>query len=278
MDDNNNYRLRDFFIEHKVLCVILLSIPFVAITVFLCIQFCWQCNTTKVLDWGSLLGGCLSYVGTALLGIISVWQNERLEKANAKAQAILDKANRDLLRLQEANFLSFATITHLSLSESDTCVNSTNVPLKLKKFTLELTDGAVEAGRLHLCGKLTNLSKLPITSIKILLGNKPDNSVSTNTMLLFIPLHTQIKPFKEACNFESDRENKIEIIVPMNGYFKEIYYKNEPINMNMFFTNVLGYTTESTICFKKECIQNPNNEKPPIYKIKQLSDIKVKDE
>lgn len=73
----NEYTLWQFIKERVVAIIILIAIPLIGIAVFVPLLCC---DKIPINDLGSFLGGLLAYLGTVLLGLISVWQNEKFKK------------------------------------------------------------------------------------------------------------------------------------------------------------------------------------------------------
>lgn len=78
---NSEYTFSRFVKSHITLLIILCLIPIIACVVF--IPLLCKCEI-NIWDLGSFLGGILAYVGTALLGAVSMWQNEKLKFENDK--------------------------------------------------------------------------------------------------------------------------------------------------------------------------------------------------
>lgn len=68
------YAFTTFIKKNWIACLILFLIPIAAVAIFSILMSKGICNIS---DLGSLLGGTLSYLGTVLLGLTSVWQVER---------------------------------------------------------------------------------------------------------------------------------------------------------------------------------------------------------
>jgi len=51
-----------------------------------------------VVDWGSFLGGSLAYLGTVILGAVSVWQNDKQRIENREAQERIEAINDALMK------------------------------------------------------------------------------------------------------------------------------------------------------------------------------------
>lgn len=95
------YSFGDFWKKHTKLLAVLCIIPVVACAVFIPLLCVCKIN---IWDLGSFLGGLLAYIGTALLGAVSMWQNERQKKENDKALAEeRARAEEDKLNLLEQN-------------------------------------------------------------------------------------------------------------------------------------------------------------------------------
>lgn len=98
-DDSYSFRL--FWKKHIALLIILIFVPLVACAIFIPIVFNKGLN---IWDLGSFLGGIVAYIGTTLLGAISMWQNEKLKIENDKNLAdTREQAEKDKQYLQEQN-------------------------------------------------------------------------------------------------------------------------------------------------------------------------------
>ena len=78
----NEFCFWDFIKTHWILSIILGAIPICAVIVF---SFLMGYKICGINDLGSFLGGLLAYIGTALLGAVSMWQNEKLKIENDRA-------------------------------------------------------------------------------------------------------------------------------------------------------------------------------------------------
>lgn len=91
------YAFTTFIKKNWIACLILFLIPIVAITIFSILMAKGICNVS---DLGSMLGGTLSYLGTVLLGLTSVWQVERqrIENTELMKQQYFEN-NRGILKI-----------------------------------------------------------------------------------------------------------------------------------------------------------------------------------
>ena len=71
--------VKNFIKKYKIICLFLVAIPIVATIVFVLWGNC-------ISDLSSFIGGLLAYIGTAALGIVAVWQNERLNELSSEYQ------------------------------------------------------------------------------------------------------------------------------------------------------------------------------------------------
>lgn len=87
MKDNQNMKFFNFLKKHWGACLILSLIPILALSIFILLMINDIC---KISDFGSMLGGTLAYLGTTILGAVSVWQVECQRYENSE---ILKKQN-----------------------------------------------------------------------------------------------------------------------------------------------------------------------------------------
>lgn len=81
-NQNNEYSFGKFIQKNWILSLILCLIPIIVLIVFIILMAKKICDVS---DLGSMLGDTLAFVGTVLLGAVSVWQVERQRKENIVA-------------------------------------------------------------------------------------------------------------------------------------------------------------------------------------------------
>ena len=79
MKDKKDFTFGQFIKRLWWVLLILIIIPLAALGTFIGLMAKGVCNIS---DLGSMLGGLLAYIGTVLLGLVSVWQVERQRKEN----------------------------------------------------------------------------------------------------------------------------------------------------------------------------------------------------
>lgn len=99
---NDNYSFGKFVKERWIVVLILLLIPLVGIAVFVPLLLC---DKFQISDLGSFLGGILAYIGTVLLGLISVWQNEKFKKMSDRKDELREKEIKESQRLEILPYL-----------------------------------------------------------------------------------------------------------------------------------------------------------------------------
>ena len=77
MKDKKDFTFGKFIKKLWWVLLILTIIPLSALATFIGLMANGICNIS---DLGSMLGGLLAYIGTILLGLVSVWQVERQRK------------------------------------------------------------------------------------------------------------------------------------------------------------------------------------------------------
>ena len=112
-NNNNNYSFGNFIKDRIIVVLLLIIIPLIGMAVFiplLCI------DKIPVNDLGSFLGGLLAYIGTVLLGLISVWQNEKFKRMSDYKDAVRDKEIKEAQRLTIQPYL-FCEYEEVKLDE-----------------------------------------------------------------------------------------------------------------------------------------------------------------
>lgn len=82
--EKTSFTFKSFLKKNWLICSILGAIPIIVVIVFVFLMAKGICNIS---DLGSMLGGTLSYLGTVMLGITSVWQVERQRQENIETLA-----------------------------------------------------------------------------------------------------------------------------------------------------------------------------------------------
>lgn len=138
-DEKASYHFGIFIKTHWILFVILFLIPVVACIVF-SILLCKQIRDIN--DLGSFLGGLLAYVGTVLLGAVSMWQNEKLKFENDRAlEKQREQAEHDKQILLEQN----ARIANDNIRLSVLPIFAINrITYKIRKDLFDLSETSID--------------------------------------------------------------------------------------------------------------------------------------
>jgi hypothetical protein len=104
----------------------------VAICVFVPLLIC---EKNGIIDLGSFIGGLLAYIGTASLGVVAVWQNERLNDLNSEYQEKLVKS-----QINYSNFIDFKK----SVTEAVTSFDVHKLVYSLSHSTSNSANGFIE--------------------------------------------------------------------------------------------------------------------------------------
>lgn len=91
-----NYSFGNFMKKHWLIVLILALVAIIACAVFIPL-FC--CKINDISDLGSFLGGLLAYLGTAMLGLVTVWQNEKFKNMSEIKDQERSEAEKEKKRL-----------------------------------------------------------------------------------------------------------------------------------------------------------------------------------
>lgn len=208
-------------------------------------------------QWISLFGSLLAYFGTILLGTISMWQNQKLQKTNEDLQ----KSNDKYRNLSMAPFLTFLNVSELdfSICKSD-YYTSKFENYKGLKIEFEGTKSEENKSISYFIITFTaiNSSEYPITQIIADFTQQVD--------ALTIKNHTET-----ALYLGAHESKKITIIVPLVSVEVDLRNGNEgtkSFQIRMRIVNAFQFETIGTVYAYRT-----NNHTQLLYKIAQFTDI-----
>jgi hypothetical protein len=97
--------IKEFLKKYKWFVIILASIPILTVLVFSLFADIFHRFTLSGGDWAAFIGTILAYIGTALLGVLAFWQNEKTNEINErllKIEEVKVKPIIDINTIQEA--------------------------------------------------------------------------------------------------------------------------------------------------------------------------------
>jgi hypothetical protein len=74
--------VKSFLEKYKLAIIILVAIPAIVLFVFLIGEYWLHIIDLKAGEWASFIGAILSYLGTAFLGLLALWQNQKANEVN----------------------------------------------------------------------------------------------------------------------------------------------------------------------------------------------------
>lgn len=213
-------------------------------------------------DWNvedalSYYGSALSFIGTVVLGAITVYQtreahkqteqaNTQTEKANQLAEEALaqtQKANElsvQMQKLEQARFISMVSIVKFDFNRRDIGEENfynKNIPNRIK---FDMVDHEFKTFRecYHIDVMLKNESEYPI--IELFVSGKGDDRGAK--------LLHGIKSVTNSFYIPPKGEQAARFIIPAEGFQK---YPSDGLLLKLSFTNVFDYTTEAKIQIDK---------------------------
>lgn len=207
----------------------------------------WQAS-----DVLAFYGSYLSFIGTAILGIVAVYQNKKAHKLNEQMQI-----------LQQAQFVSMISVCGVMISQQ-----SANHPKYVNKKMYELeyidlkSNGFQSSRCYHIDIMFCNSSQYPIVQCVIHAGKRGNgNSVFYG-----------IVDYKETSIYIPEQgKQAIRFIVP-SKMFEET--QNYNLALCVDFINVFNYKTSATI--QLEDLENAAQANKYSYRLSKLIDVNVK--
>jgi len=229
----------NFVAKHWWKILILLSPPVIAFVILLSVAF-----EVSGSHWVTYIAGTLGYFGSAILGMLAFWQNDRAHEMSRSAQK---NAGR-LLQISEIPFLSFLDIFDIKTE----ILTLNQNPSSELEFAFHPAQKASK--QLRVSVRLSNISNYPINLVRMKLNG------------------FDFEDCYRACHLsEKDLLNPTSsvpasIVIPMTEKLLSAYeIEGRWIILNISVTNVLGSTTEGTLVLA--------NKKDASYKIRQFIDI-----
>jgi hypothetical protein len=74
--------MKFFLKKYMLVIIILIAIPLISLLAFVISEYCLHKIDLKAGEWASFIGAILSYLGTAFLGLLALWQNEKANEVN----------------------------------------------------------------------------------------------------------------------------------------------------------------------------------------------------
>ena len=228
-----------FITKHWWKILILLSPPVIALVILLSVAF-----EVVGSHWVTYIAGTLGYFGSAILGMLAFWQNDRAYEMSRSSQK---NAGR-LLQISEIPFLSFLDIFDIK-TEISTSSSNPSTELEFVFHSAQKT-----SKQLRVSVSLSNISNYPINLIHMKLNEFDLEDCYKSCHL------------SEKNLLSSTSSVPATIVIPMTEKLLSAYeIEGKWILVNLSITNVLGSTTEGTLVLA--------NKKNAVYKIRQFIDI-----
>lgn len=245
--------INDFLKKYKWYIVILALIPVITISTFAILEYGFHKIDIKVGEWASFIGAILGYIGTVLLGLLALWQNE---KANS--------LNREMQKLQQANYVSMVSIRKLEVNvrsvKYPSYVNS-NFP-DLEVINMKMDD-ITSDDCFQIDTAFSNDSKYPIVEIAVHAGSLTNN----NCELLY-----GIKDIsKRAIYIAKNEVANIRFIIPCKGFQS---FSQKKFTLTFWFGNVFDYKTKATLFIDD---MSEQKQVPYKYRLAKFTDVKPKE-
>jgi len=226
--------------------LILIAIPIVFISIVWIKE--WSCPFTKDYNtdqWAAILSAFLGYTGSCALGLLALYQNDRLNYINEKY--------RNLLLIPYFTFIELDDLT-VDYSERSTIHPS----LPNICFRYNHIGDEDETKNVYIMGNAVNKSEYQITSIY----SKLEKPIKIKSRIVF----TIIKEKEEAIYLGSKKSEKICFIIPINEF--NGLDKNSNMIIRLEFTNSFGFITKGKIIIERD-----GNSFKAYYRILQYTGI-----
>lgn len=237
------------------LLLLMLILMFIGIVIPLMINEAYKSNKGYITLWNAadvlvFYGSFISFIGSAALGGIAVYQNIKAHKLNEQMQ-----------KLQQAQFVSMISVKHLEINKrSSTCPNFNNPTMKdLEVFNL--TESTFESTQsYHLDIEFSNSSSYPIVQIDAHAG-----SLSNKNSLIFGITDLTAK----AIYIPEHGTKAVRFIVPSKVFEKLNMYK---LDLNLKFTNIFDYATLATVYI--DDLENKKKNSEYKFRLAKFTDVK----
>ena len=194
-------------------------------------------------DWLSFLGSYLSFVGTILLGIVAIYQNNRANMLNQQMQ-----------KLQHASFVSMVSVEYAIIEKEDTRQPEDGNDVQTIE-TVDLTaDGFTPKSNYIVNVSLKNSSNYPIVFLYVHVGAKN----YTNAFLY------HIKDHQKAIYIPEKGSSNIQLIIPADTLDK---LDKTDLAVLFDFYNVFDYHTEAYLYLNLDTGEYK-------YRVSKFTDVK----
>ncbi|MBR6657842.1 MAG: hypothetical protein IKL18_06710 [Oscillospiraceae bacterium] len=254
---------------YLILLAISLLIPFVINWLY---KFGDRCSSPLIITkWNaddvlSFYGSYLSFLGTTVLGIVTVYQTRKAHQQTEKANNLAEQSNelaKQMQKLEQSKFFSIISIKKLVINERDIESPTHYTPYINSPIILDMVDREYWSFKdcYHFDVVFENISDYPIVDLQAKAkGHNGDATIKHG-----------IKDATEQIYIDPHKEQAIRFIIP--SYFFE-KYKNDGIIFNLEFINVFDYSTFVTIKID-ELAKNYDKSKVLFsYQIQKISDAK----
>lgn len=195
-------------------------------------------------------GSYLSFLGTVVLGIVTVYQNKKAQELNEKLE-----------KLQQAQFISMVSTSNVMI---ETQSSSTPYYMNLKMpniSVIDLTDnGFTTDNCYHIDVEFKNDSEYPIVQMKVHPGER------TNGNCLLYGMKSLID---QAVYIAKGESAYYRFIVPSKIFEQTQQYE---MQLSITFINVFDYATPATLYITD--LQNKNHRNEYQYRLSKFIDVR----
>lgn len=237
---------------YVVVFIVTLIVPFI-------INELYKVGTGYITLWGAtdvlaFYGSYLSFVGTVILGVVAVYQNK-------KAQTL----NKQLQKLQQAQFVSMVSISRLEISKrSEKAPKYQNLNMKdLQIISLKM-DSFKTAECYHVDVEFENSSQYPIVQLVI----HPGSRKNSNCILWGMEAVTDV-----AIYIPPQGKKAIRFIIPSAMFEAENKYA---VMLSVDFFNVFDFGTPATIYLSD--LENTTRGNKFEYRLSKFIDVRPQSE
>ena len=221
-------RFIKFILKHKV-CTFITGI-LIVIFIPIVINESYKAGEGYVTIWGaadalSFYGSFLSFIGTVILGLVAIWQNNKAHKLNEQLQ-----------KLEQAQFVSMVSAKLVTIEKrSSSTPNFVNTQMpQMEVFDLK-SDTFNSQQCYYIDVEIENNSKYPIVQMKIHPGARTNGNGQIYGMKNVVDRAIYIPSGKSAC---------FRYIVPCEIFER---FQKFGLQLSLDFINVFDYTTPANL-------------------------------
>ena len=214
--------------KHKV-CVFI-TVILIVLLIPIVINESYKIGKGYITIWGasdvlSFYGSFISFIGTVILGLVAVWQNNKAHKLNVQLQ-----------KLQQAQYVSMIMVSHVTVEKrSSSCPNFLNTQMP-QIDVFDLTKHPFDSQPCyHIDVEIKNNSMYPIVQMQVHPGERGNGNGALYGLKNLIDHAIYIPENGSAC---------FRFIVPCKMFDTLQKYS---LQLSLNFINVFDYMTPSNL-------------------------------